>query len=476
MTTAAIYARLSKNTDGTKDSTDRQLERAREIAIREGWNIAAEIVEDGRSAYTDSLSRPGFQELLTLIESGSVEVIIAREQSRYARRAQVWARLRDQALAHDVGLWTFAGPINIATAEGRMASGVNGVVDEYWSDKISEGVTDAANAKRARGQLIVSGYAPYGFRWADVAGENGRSHKDLRPDPDEVAVITRMLGWVVDDGLSLRQIAERLNEAEVPTAKGGTHWRPNAVSSILKHPRLIGRYADRDGRDLGTATWPAVVDVGRWTQAQAILRTRGRAYGAQSHDRHTLKRWLRRQLVCGNCGYRMEGSGKAERPTYRCPPPSMGGCGQVLVVASGAEAAVADELTMLLADPKVRRELARQLEDSPGEDHAVEIEAIDARLAEIGSMAARGEIPPDVMRAAAAEAEAQRSALREAMVAAAAPPPISIPDDLASVWDDLTGEDRSEILNVVAEKIIVHPAGKRNGPKFDPDRVEIVWR
>ena len=40
----------------------------------------------------------------------------------------------------------------------------------------------------------------------------------------------------------------------------------------------------------------------------------------------------------------------------------------------------------------------------------------------------------------------------------------------------MTGEDRSELLNVVADKIIVHPAGKRNGPKFDPDRVEIVWR
>jgi hypothetical protein len=154
----------------------------------------------------------------------------------------------------------------------------------------------------------------------------------------------------------------------------------------------------------------------------------------------------------------------------------MGGCGQVLVVASGAEAAVADEVMALLADPKVRRELARQLEDSPGEDHAVEIEAIDARLSEIGSMAARGEIPPDVMQAAAAEAEAQRSALREAMVAAAAPPPISIPAELGSVWDDLTGEDRSEILDIVAEKIIVNPAGKSNGPKFDPNRIEIVWR
>ncbi len=477
MTTAAIYARLSKNDDGTKDSTDRQLDRAQEIARREDWTVATEIVEDGHSAYRESMSRPGFIELLALIESDGVDIVIAREQARYARRSQVWARLRDLAREHYVELWTFAGPINLNTAEGRMASGVNGVVDEYWSDKISEAVTEAANAKRARGQLVVSGTAPYGFEWTEIDAENGRRHRDLRPTADEVAQIIRMVGWGVDDGLSLRQIAQRLNDEEVPTAKGGTRWRPNAVSAILKNPRLIGRYADADGHDLGPATWPAVVDEARWVEAQAILRRRGAAHGGQGHDRHTLKRWLRRQLFCGNCGHSMEGSGKAERPTYRCPPPSMGGCGQVLVIAAGAEAAVADQLIELLDESKVRDALARQLSEAPAAvDHAAEIEALDARLAELGAMAARGELLPEVVAGASDEIDAQRTELREAMVAAAAPPPIPIPDDLGSVWDDLTGEERSEILSIVAEKVIVNPAGKKNGPKFDPERIEIVWR
>jgi DNA invertase Pin-like site-specific DNA recombinase len=477
MATAAIYARLSKNNDGTKDSTDRQIDRAHEIAMREDWTIAAEIVEDGRSAYRESMSRPGFQEVLSLIESDSVDIVIAREQARYARRSQGWARLRDLARAHGVELWTFAGPINIATAEGRMASGVNGVVDEYWSDKISEAVTEAADAKRARGQLVVSGYAPYGFAWTEIDSGNGRRHKDLRPVANEVAQISRMLGWVVKDGLSLRQIAERLNDEEVPTAKGGALWRPNAVSAILKHPRLIGRYADDQGRDIGPASWPAVVDEVLWTEAQAVLRRRGVAHGSQAHDRHTLKRWLRRQLICGKCGHAMEGSGKADRPTYRCPPPSMGGCGQILVVASGAETAVVDALTTLLDDPKVRTALAQQLTESPAAvDHLAKIEVLDARLAELGAMAARGELLPEVVAGAAVEIDAERTELREAMVAAAAPPPVPIPDDLGSAWDELTGEERSEILSIVAEKVIVNPAGKKNGPKFDPERIEIVWR
>jgi DNA invertase Pin-like site-specific DNA recombinase len=423
------------------------------------------------------MSRPGFTELLSLIESDGIDLVIAREQARYARRSQVWARLRDLARAHSVELWTFAGPININTAEGRMASGVNGVVDEYWSDKISEAVTEAADAKRARGQLVVSGYAPYGFAWREIDAGNGRRHKDLRPVADEVAQIARMLSWVIDDDLSLRQIAERMNAERVPTAKGGALWRPNAVSSILKHPRLIGRYADADGRDEGPATWDAVVDEGRWAEAQAILRRRGAAHGTQGHDRHTLKRWLRRQLFCGNCGHSMEGSGVADRPTYRCPPPSMGGCGQVLVVAAGAESAVADQLIELLDDSNVRDALARQLSDAPAAaDHAAEIEVLDARLAELGAMAARGELLPEVVAAASDEIDVQRNVLREEMVAAAAPPPIPIPNDLGSVWDELGGEERAEILEIVAQRVIVQPAGKNNGPKFDPERIEIVWR
>ena len=477
MTTAAIYARLSKNPDGTKDSTDRQVDQARALAEHQGWNVATEIVEDGRSAYKESMSRPGFQPLLALIDSGKVDLVVAREQNRYSRKAEAWTHLRDHALANDVALWTFAGPINIRTAEGRMASGVNGVVDEYWSDKIGESVRATFDHRRAEGQFIVSGYAPFGFQWVDVPGDNGRQHRDLRPYPEQVAVINRMLDWVIVEGLSLRSVAQRLNDEGVPTARGGTHWRPNAVSSILKHPRLIGRYVGKDGRDIGEATWPPVVDVVRWTQAQALLRQRGSAHGPQRHDRHTLKRWLRRQLVCGQCGHKMEGSGVAKRPTYRCPPPSMGGCGTVLVVASGAESAVATELIGLLDDPKVRAAVTRRLETHPNTvDHRAELAELDTRLADLGAMVGRGEIPVEVMKAAAAEIDEQRTALREGMIAVAAPPPVEIPKRLSAVWGDLTGEDRAAILDAVAEKVVVHPAGKGSGPKFDPGRIEVVWR
>jgi len=69
--------------------------------------------------------------------------------------------------------------------------------------------------------------APYGFkRWIP------------EPDPRELTVVRRIFAWH-KEGLSLREIAGRLNEEKVPTktrAAGG--WRSETVRLILNNRAL----------------------------------------------------------------------------------------------------------------------------------------------------------------------------------------------------------------------------------------------
>ena len=67
---------------------------------------------------------------------------------------------------------------------------------------------------------------PYGFR--------------LTPSPKEIAVVHRIYAWH-KDGLSLREIAGRLNDKGVPTktrAAGG--WQAETIRLILDHRDLYG--------------------------------------------------------------------------------------------------------------------------------------------------------------------------------------------------------------------------------------------
>lgn len=409
---------------------------------------------------------------------GGVDVVVAREIERFSRRTDAWLVLRDTAVEHDVELWDFTGPIDVSTANGRFATNVRASTAELYSDLISENIHRVFNERRARGQHVVTGHAPYGFQWVAVGDGNGRMHKELRPDPEQTKLIVRMADLILDDGASLTSVAETFNDEGVRTPRGAGHWRPNTVSPILRHRRLIGRYCDADGADLGPAPWEPIIEPARWTRLQAVLDRRGR-FHQQGHDRKTLKRWVRRSAVCGLCGQPITTAGNAARPVYRCPPPRFGGCGRVLAVASGVEATVAEQIIEVFSDPKLRAAIAAA-QGEPSIDVAAVtagLDALEARMADLGSAFANGDVPLDVVTAATGTAETQRRDLRAKLAEAAAEttaPPL--PDTLdADTWAAFTGEGKAAVLDVMAERVVIHPAGKNNGPKFDPSRIEVAW-
>jgi DNA-binding transcriptional MerR regulator len=51
-------------------------------------------------------------------------------------------------------------------------------------------------------------------------------------------------------GMSLREIAERLNAEEVPTLRGGALWRPSSIQAALgyKRPNRYGRPSSLETR------------------------------------------------------------------------------------------------------------------------------------------------------------------------------------------------------------------------------------
>src|SRR4051812_4967756 len=81
---AAVYARISSDTEGKALGVTRQLEDCR-LAAQLGWSIAQEYVDNDLSAYSGK-RRPAYQQLLTDVAEGLRDAVICYHVDRLTRR------------------------------------------------------------------------------------------------------------------------------------------------------------------------------------------------------------------------------------------------------------------------------------------------------------------------------------------------------------------------------------------------------
>src|SRR6478609_5253423 len=89
-----IYARMSLD---SPLGVQRQLEDCRALAAQEGWPVAGEYVDDGRSA-TNGKPRPKYLRLLADAQAGKGSRVIAWDQDRLLRDPDErgpWVKLAD---------------------------------------------------------------------------------------------------------------------------------------------------------------------------------------------------------------------------------------------------------------------------------------------------------------------------------------------------------------------------------------------
>ena len=82
---AAIYCRLSKDdaNEGISASIQNQEELLRGYCKEQSWNVAGGFRDDGYSGMNQN--RPGFQRMLSEIEQGKFDVVLAKDLSRLGR-------------------------------------------------------------------------------------------------------------------------------------------------------------------------------------------------------------------------------------------------------------------------------------------------------------------------------------------------------------------------------------------------------
>lgn len=176
-------------------------------AVRE-WTLV-EIIEDaGVSGTVDPAKRPGFAQVLDMLEAGTIDGVVVAKLDRLSRSLAHSTAFLDLVDRNRWHLAVLDVNIDTSTAGGRLVANLMGSVNQHFRDVIAENTRAALAAKRSRGERLG------------------------RPVSLPQTVRER-IGAERAAGKTLRAIADALTTEGVPTAQGGARWYPATVRKVL---------------------------------------------------------------------------------------------------------------------------------------------------------------------------------------------------------------------------------------------------
>ena len=214
------YIRVSTDKQAEKGvSLEAQEAKLRAMAAVQDIEIDEFIVDGGESA--KSLSRPGMERLLSMVDRGEVQTVIIAKLDRLTRSVKDLATLLERFQKRNVGLVSVSESLDTKSAAGRLVLNIMCAVSQWEREAIGERTRDAMRHKKDKGERV--GAVPYGFRIA----EDG---KGLLQDGDEQAMLQRIRNMRAAR-MTVRAIAATLNEQGHRTRKG-TAWHFSFVSTL----------------------------------------------------------------------------------------------------------------------------------------------------------------------------------------------------------------------------------------------------
>lgn len=248
---AIIYTRVST---GRQAEEGTSLEVQEAACLRQAKTLGAEVIDviaDEGVSGALYLSRPGIQRALSLIESGAANILITMKLDRSGRDVDALRLIRRRVMEAGGQLLFTDGMSFENTAIGNlMFTQISGFA-EYEKEIIRERTVSGRIKRAKEGKQPARALSPYGYH---VVNQTDVLRGEYPPDTiGTYIVIEEQSQWVREiyslyaNGLSMRQIARRLDEKGVPTARGGKGWSMPTIRNILTHPvykgvAVFGRY------------------------------------------------------------------------------------------------------------------------------------------------------------------------------------------------------------------------------------------
>lgn len=303
---AALYLRLSKeDLHKIKEGDDSASIRNQRLmltdyALDHGYQIVHVYADDDESGLYDD--RPGFEQMIEDAKLKKFDIVIAKSQSRFSRNMEHI----EKYLHHDFPLLgiRFIGVADNADTENtgnKKARQINGLVNEWYCEDLSNNIRSVFQAKMRAGQFLGAS-CPYGYR------KDPKDHNHLIIDPYAAAIVRKIYALYLD-GYGKGKIAAMLSGEDVliPTrykqeVLGISYknsrllpetktWSYQTIHTILGNPVYTGTlvqnkynkvsYKDKEKRKMPKESWivventhEAIIDKHTFALAQELQRQR----------------------------------------------------------------------------------------------------------------------------------------------------------------------------------------------------------
>ncbi|MEU9437938.1 recombinase family protein [Streptomyces sp. NPDC048252] len=467
------YARISLDKDGEELGVERQRRDYRQVAgVRPGWEVARDYVDNDVSAFKRNVVRPEFERLLTDLQSGVIDGVIAYDVDRLARQPRDLERLIDVFEDRpELVFCTVTNDLDLSTSDGRtMARVMVAFANKASADtgrRVARKHRELADAGKNGG-----GFPPFGWK-ADR----------ITIDPVQAELITKAHDALLA-GTRLSTITAEWQAKGIRTSRNtGKPITRVALKGILTNPRLAGFRAVKGQKHIGSdgkpvmGMWESICTPERLDAVAAVLQSVNSQYRANNLSNNH-KYLLSGILRCAECGTRMianmrsswkEGS-KGSRFTYRCPAAKDGGCGKVARAGEPLD----QHIINLIHDAEARLNAP---ESEPAEwPGAARLTEVEHEIGELISAMNEKKISAATAIAMLEPLERERDELgyersrhTVAQVKASAAT-VNLPDE----FERLPIERQRAVVMKHVKAIVVQPAG-RGARKFNPDLLDVVW-
>ena len=321
-----VYCRLSDedrdklNKNDDSNSIINQRSMCLKYASQCGWNVVDIYSDDdfsGAGTY-----RPDFERLIKDCESGKINLVLCKSQSRFSRDMEVIeSYLHNKFIEWGVRFVSIVDNADTSIESNKKSRQINGLINEWYLDDLSQNIKKSLKNKREDG-LFMGSFAPYGYE----KSEDG--HK-LIVDPIASKVIQKIFELYAS-GYGYHKICEYLNNNNIPPRsvykkQNGSkfvcskcdlktvRWNPDTIAQILKNEVYIGNLVQGKITSMGYKvhkfkkvdekdwcrienTHESIIDIETWNKVQRILGTHNKP--TKTGEVH----YLTRKIYCSCCG------------------------------------------------------------------------------------------------------------------------------------------------------------------------------
>ncbi|MGI0156199.1 MAG: recombinase family protein, partial [Thermoplasmata archaeon] len=327
----ALYARVSTGRQEQEKTIDSQIAALRSLAEAQGFAVSDEQVYRDEGYSGARLDRPGLDSLRDAAGDGRIGTLLVYDPDRLARNFVHQQVLLEELERRSVKVVFAQRPLT-DRPEDRLLAQMQGVFAEYERTKILERTRRGRLYKARLGLFLGWTIAPYGYRL--LPGPKG-SASQVVVEEAEARWVRQMFQWIVEEGLSVRKVARRLNQLGVAPRKA-PFWSCSTVRTMLVNPAYTGTaYYNRSEavepkrrRNTGQyprqpksfhrrrpqEEWVAIpvpALVSREMQVRTLAELRKHRWTFGRFPRHPYL--LRRLVTCGECGLRMNAAAQLPR-------------------------------------------------------------------------------------------------------------------------------------------------------------------